>query len=111
MPNFYDIVINIFDYSDAIARKFKEGREYRRHRFGSILGEAYYWFGIVDTATVQRYHLNINFWTRQEAMEWRDSYKSRFGKYAEHALVCECVVDGQYGTGDLLGDCGNESAE
>lgn len=91
MPTFYDVVINIFDYSDAIARKFREGRDYRRHRFGSVLGEMYYWFGILDTATVQRYHLNINFWTKQEAMEWRDSYKARCESVSVAAAIFASV--------------------
>jgi hypothetical protein len=73
----FDIIITIIDFSDVVARKFREGREYRAQRFGRVRGELYYWLGLLDTTTVQRYHLNINLWTKQEALDWRESFKAR----------------------------------
>lgn len=72
-----DIILGVFSIADAMKRKFTEGREYRKRRFGLFRGELYYWLGMLDTETVQRYHLQINLWTAKEAMEWKESIKSR----------------------------------
>lgn len=56
-------IARAIDLSDALGRRFTEGRIYRRKRFGKFLGEWFYWTRLLDTATVQRYHYNINLWT------------------------------------------------
>lgn len=68
--NVFVIFGGVIDFFEVLGRKFSEGREYRKKRFGRFLGELYYWLGILDTESVQQYHLNINFWTKQEALEW-----------------------------------------
>ncbi|KAK5094801.1 hypothetical protein LTS08_008418 [Lithohypha guttulata] len=71
------IIAKIIDFADALGRKFTEGREYRRIRFGSIRGEIWYWLGLLNTEEVQRVHFNINLWSKEEVCAWKDAYVSR----------------------------------
>jgi hypothetical protein len=51
------------------------GAGYRRARFGH-LGDLLYISGLVDTDAVRDVHFNINFWTDEEAMAWKNSFVS-----------------------------------
>lgn len=46
---------------------------------------------MLDTENVQRYHYNINLWTRDEAMAWRDSYISRCSAVSVAAAIFASV--------------------
>lgn len=82
-----DIINRVVDFVDVLHRRFTEGAAYRRTRFGRLLGELYYWTRILDTGTVQRYHYNINLWTRDEAMAWRDSFISQCSAVSVAAAI------------------------
>ena len=69
-----EIAVGIATFFLAVDRKVNLGRKYRQARYGSFFGNFWYWFGVLDTGTIQRFHWNINHWTKQEAMSWRDSY-------------------------------------
>ena len=51
------------------------GAGYRRARFGHV-GDLLYITGLVDTDAVRDVHFNINFWTDEEAMAWKNSFVS-----------------------------------
>lgn len=106
------IITRVIDFSDALKRRFTEGGVYRRTRFGKFLGEWFYWTRLLDTQTVQRYHYNINLWTRDEAMAWRESYISRcsavsvasaiFASIGLTALQLESMPDSHWSASALV---------
>lgn len=110
--NIITLIARVIDFADALKRKFTEGRTYRRSRFGSVLGELYYWLGILNTEDVQRYHFNINFWTKDEALAWRDAYISKcsaisvaaaiFASIGQSALSFNGLTDAHWSASALL---------
>lgn len=85
------VISRAIDLADALKRRFTEGGVYRRTRFGKFLGEWFYWSRTLDTETVQRYHYNINLWTKDEAMAWRESYISRCSAVSVAAAIFASV--------------------
>lgn len=107
-----DTIASIIDFSNAIKRKFTEGRDYRRQRFGSIRGELYYWLGILNTEQVQAFHYNINLWTKDEACRWKEAFVSRcsaisvaaaiFASIGQAALGLDGMTDAHWSASALL---------
>ena len=57
------------------------GYEYRRTRFGTI-GHLLYFSTVVDIDTLQEFHWNINTWTDEEVMTWKQSQLSTYSAIA-----------------------------
>ena len=103
---------DVIDLGQVLKRKFTEGREYRRRRFGSIRGELYHWLGLLNTEEIQRIHFNINLWSNDEACAWRDAYASRcsaicvasaiFASIGQSALSLQGLTEAHWIAGALL---------
>ena len=70
----------VFDTATRFVASLSEfsasfGAGYRRARFGH-LGDLLYITGLVDTDAVRDVHFNINFWTDEEALAWKNSFVS-----------------------------------
>lgn len=106
------VIARTIDLGNAIHRKFTEGREYRRKRFGSFFGELFYWLGILNTEDVQRYHFKINLWSKEEASAWRESYITKctniavaaaiFATAGQSALSLESLTEAHWSAAALL---------
>lgn len=75
-----DRLWNLFDRATGFIASTMEfsasiGAGYRRARFGR-LGDLLYITSLVDTDAVRDVHFNINFWTDEEAMAWKNSFVS-----------------------------------
>ncbi len=76
-----DLSVRIWNLYDAATRLLAStlefstsfGAGYRHARFGH-LGDLLYVSGLVDTDAVRDVHFNINFWTDEEAMAWKNSF-------------------------------------
>lgn len=107
-----ETILKVVNFADALGRKFTEGREYRRKRFGSFFGEIFYWAGLVNTEEIQTYHYNINLWSKDEANHWKESYISRcsaicvaaaiFASVGQSALQLDGVHDAHWSASALL---------
>ena len=54
---------------------FSDDVRYRQRRWGAW-GHLLPCFGLVDTTEIRQLHWNINVWTDQEVMAWKESYMS-----------------------------------
>ena len=49
------------------------GYKYRSNRFGRVLGTILYATDLLDTDAVQQMHWDLNAWSDEEVLRWRDS--------------------------------------
>jgi hypothetical protein len=78
--NLRDKIWDLFDAATGFVASALEysatfGAGYRRARFGH-LGDLLYITGLVDTDSVRDVHFNINFWTDEEVMAWKNAFIS-----------------------------------
>lgn len=58
----------------ALRWGFIKGHQYREDRFGFFTGNLLYYLRIVDTEAIQTTHWNINCWSDEEVLRWKQSH-------------------------------------
>ncbi|KAK5069961.1 hypothetical protein LTR64_007858 [Lithohypha guttulata] len=78
----FKAIVEIFSFSYLpILNAFKPGNLYRQNRFG-YFGHFLYISRLVDTDALQDLHWNINTWTDEEVMAWKQSQLSTYNAIA-----------------------------